>query len=205
MNPPQNLQNHFTPSSNNRDAPVSPMCCCYYGFTEESFFKFICIWDLVFGILSVIDGSIFSRVLSVLIFIFALISLIMYCQNKSYDTGFHKCYYILRIVWVFLYLISIIVIFVLFGLALASGNLTNEQRVYVIVTLVVYAVIITPLICISIQWSFLLKTVVQNAIENPSSGMPPQGQHQQHHQHHQHQQGNNQNFQPQNNMYSGSN
>ena len=174
------------------------MCCCYYNFTEEGFFKFIAIWDVVFGLLTLIDGTIWSRILSALLFIFALISLIMYCQNKNYSTGFHKCYAILRMIWVFIYLIGIIAILVLFGAALGHPSLTDEQKAFIIITLVIYAVIVLPLTCISIQWSFLLKNVVNNLIENPGPAMPPQGVHQQYPQ-----PGNNANFTPQNNMYSG--
>ena len=170
MNPPQNINNHFSQPLKAEDRQVSPMCCCYYTFTERGFYKFINIWDLIFACLGLLGGKIPQIIMSVLFFIFVLICLIKFCNNGDYGTGFHKAYAIIRLVFVFLELIFIIIFSVLCIVTLSKLDSNHEAYGPVLTVLITYAAILLPITIVSIQWSFLLKNVINNKIEAANGG-----------------------------------
>ena len=160
MNPPQNINNHFNTPLKAQDIQVSPMCCCYYNFTERGFYKFINIWDLVFCILTLLNFNLIKLILNVLFLIIVIIALVSFCNTNQYNTGIHKTYAIIRLIFVFLQLIYLIAFSVLFILAFTSGQLNDHEKTIVIVNLVINLAIVLPIVAVSIQWSFLLKRVV---------------------------------------------
>ena len=165
MNPPQNINNHFSQPLKPSENPVSPMCCCYYSFTERSFYKFINIWDVFFGIFGLFAGNIPQIILNVCFLIVVIICLVKFCQNGNYGTGLHKAYAIIRLVFVFLQLVFIIVTSILIILALTQINEKHQAYGPFIVHLVISCGILLPITIVSIQWSFLLKNTVNNFSE----------------------------------------
>ena len=165
MNPPQNINNHFSQPLKPSENSVSPMCCCYYSFTERSFYKFINIWDLIFAGFGIFGGSIPQLILSIAFLLLVIISLVKFCQNGNYGTGIHKVYAIVRLVFVFLQLIIIIAMAVIWIWALSKLNTQHEAYTPLVVHIVISCAILLPVTIISIQWSFLLKNAVNNYSE----------------------------------------
>ena len=173
MNPPQNINNHFYPNAKAEDQPVSPFCCCYYNFTEQSFYKFINIWDLVFVTLSLLSFNYIQLIIKTIYLIIVIIALVKFCGNGKYNTGIHKAYAIIRLIFVFLQVILTLVIAILYILALSHPGLTQHQHNALIINAAISLGIVFPIFLVSIQWSFLLKKVVNSQIDSLTQPMQP--------------------------------
>ena len=174
------------------------MCCCYYNFTQQSFYKFINIWDLVFGILCLFGGDLIILITNILFLVIVLIALILFCNSGRYNTGLHKAYAIIRLIFVFFELILYLTIGILWIIALVGADPHAQGYVVLAVYTAILFGIKIPIMIASIQWSFLLRKVV---FSQPSVGpmngvnMPVQNNNQYP------QPGMNTNFNPQNNQY----
>ena len=178
MNPPQNINNHYDNQPKTEEMQVSPMCCCYYNFTEESFYKFINIWDIVFTIFSCFSANIASIIINILMLILVVICLVKYNQNDKYDSSVHKAYAIIRIVFVFLELIVVLIFGVLALIALLNISSHDHRFSTILISLIINLAILLPILLISIQWSFLLKNVINNqqAQDSNTTGFIPNTQ-----------------------------
>ena len=163
MNPPQNVNNHFNAPLKQQEDPVNPLCCCYYNFTEQSFYKFINIWDLVFVVLACLQSTLYQLIFNVIFLIIVIIALVTYCNSNSYKTKIHVTYSIFRLVFVFLELILILVFGILCVIGLVSMHTSDPNFNSAVVFVVVNLGILLPINIVSIQWSFLLKRCVTSS------------------------------------------
>ena len=170
MNPPQT--NHFDQPFKTEDSQVSPMCCCYYSFTEESFFKFLNIWDVVFFTVSIVSGNIEQKIISIITLVLAIISLVLYCKDGNYGSCLHKVYAIVRLVFVMIDLILIIAFGIIGILALTNASSEQEGYTVVLAYVIISFAIMMPILLISINWSFLLKKVVYNKASSGVTSNP---------------------------------
>ena len=162
MNPPQNINNHFEQPLKSEDIQVSPMCCCYYNFTEESFYKFLNIWDIVFFIISIVTGNIEQMLITILSLVLAIIAFILYCKNGNYGSCLHKVYAIVRLVFIIIDLILIIAFGIMAIISLSKASSHDNGYAVVLIYVIVNLGIFMPILLVSINWSFILKRVVYN-------------------------------------------
>ena len=154
---------------------VKPLCCCYYSLTKIDFFVFISIWDLVFGILNLFSDQRSQNIFSVLIIVCVVMSYISYRENKSIGNCMNKLYAIARLILVLIELVftlglGIMLLSALLMATNINSNLTPDLMIIAVVTIFLFT---CPLLIIGIQWSLLLKRIVNEAAETLKSKVEP--------------------------------
>ena len=142
---------------------VSPCCCC--PFTYREFYSFINVSDIIGCIIGLIITFIFmifkisvsllAIILTVVWLITAIIGLCIFKSKKSFRTGVHKFYAILRAV------ISIVdIIFMILLLAYVSfGKIHDVLRPFRILLIILVLLLIVMSI-FNVYWSALFFEVV---------------------------------------------
>ena len=175
---------------------VSPCCCC--PMTYREFYSFINISDIIGCIIGLIitfilmilkiSVSLLAIILTVVWLITAIVALCIFKSKKSFRTGLHKFYAILRAV------ISIVdIIFMILLLAFVSfGRIHDVLRPFRIL-LIILVILLIVMSIFNVYWSALFFEVIfsskkgspttselsqksQQTIDEEASGVPSEDQ-----------------------------
>ena len=155
------LCNSFSSFDSPETVPAHALGCCCVNMNQKTFFQFVNMFDMIFLPITIIFADNITKVNSGIVLLFALISFITFQVTDNYGTIAQKIYAITKIIssiCQLLFLIFLLVILILFMIEDGINNFKTVADFMLLGELI----LLLPVSILSVQWSFLLRIIVQN-------------------------------------------